>query len=258
MKSGKMLFFDVDGTLFDSHSHIVHDSTKEALKLLKENGHRIVISTGRGLESLERAGFTDIADWDGFVCSNGQIVYDSEKNKIAASFMDRDTFDRFTETVDRLGMMYVYVTEHTCYANKEPDDRMKFVYKFFGEPMPDVKAYDEDDVITCMTFGDVDYDYSDFKELDGIDAMPGRIGYTDIVPKGFGKEDGVRKLIDYYDINESYSFGDGLNDIGMLDACTVGIAMGNGAEEVKESADYVTDPISEDGLYNACKHFNLI
>ena len=29
-------------------------------------------------------------------------------------------------------------------------------------------------------------------------------------------------------------------------------------EELKQAADYVTDPIGEDGIWNACRHFGLI
>ena len=52
--------------------------------------------------------------------------------------------------------------------------------------------------------------------------------------------------------------GDGENDIGMLQHCAIGIAMGNAADNTKKSADYVTDDIDEDGVYNALKHYGLI
>ena len=55
-----------------------------------------------------------------------------------------------------------------------------------------------------------------------------------------------------------YAIGDSSNDIEMLQYAHVGIAMGNGKEEVKRVSDYITDDIAEDGLYNALKHFNLI
>ena len=44
----------------------------------------------------------------------------------------------------------------------------------------------------------------------------------------------------------------------MLQYCKIGIVMGNGLEEVKKIADYVTTDILEDGIYHAFEHFGLI
>ena len=54
------------------------------------------------------------------------------------------------------------------------------------------------------------------------------------------------------------SFGDGKNDIDMFDYTEISVAMGNAEDDVKKAADYVTDDIDEDGLYNALKHFEII
>jgi hydroxymethylpyrimidine pyrophosphatase-like HAD family hydrolase len=54
------------------------------------------------------------------------------------------------------------------------------------------------------------------------------------------------------------SFGDGGNDITMLAHTHIGIAMGNANPEVKEIADYITDSVDENGIWNALKHFNII
>ena len=69
-----MIFFDVDGTLMDNHDYQVTPSTKKALQKLQENGYKIGIATGRAVNSLKRTGVVDIANWDGFVCNNGQTV----------------------------------------------------------------------------------------------------------------------------------------------------------------------------------------
>ena len=52
--------------------------------------------------------------------------------------------------------------------------------------------------------------------------------------------------------------GDSENDIDMLEYCEIGVAVGNAKDSVKQAADYISDDIDEDGLYNAVKHFNLI
>ena len=59
-------------------------------------------------------------------------------------------------------------------------------------------------------------------------------------------------------IENAYAFGDSTNDIEMLKMAGTAIAMGNGAELVKAVADYVTDTVDNDGLYNAMRHYKLI
>jgi hydroxymethylpyrimidine pyrophosphatase-like HAD family hydrolase len=54
------------------------------------------------------------------------------------------------------------------------------------------------------------------------------------------------------------AFGDGGNDIPMLQHVACGIAMGNASDEVKAVAGYVTDSVDDDGLTNALRHFGLI
>ena len=54
------------------------------------------------------------------------------------------------------------------------------------------------------------------------------------------------------------AFGDGGNDLSMLKHVHIGVAMGNAKDYVKDVADYVTDSVDEDGIYNALKHFNIL
>ena len=60
------------------------------------------------------------------------------------------------------------------------------------------------------------------------------------------------------DINDTYAFGDSNNDISMLKTAGHAIVMGNGTEEAKKEADYITTTVMEDGIWNACRYFNLI
>ena len=80
------------------------------------------------------------------------------------------------------------------------------------------------------------------------------------IPKGNGKADGIRAALERYNLKaeETIAFGDGENDIPMLQICGIGVAMGNAKQLVKDSADYVTLSVREDGVSAALRHFGLI
>jgi hydroxymethylpyrimidine pyrophosphatase-like HAD family hydrolase len=59
-------------------------------------------------------------------------------------------------------------------------------------------------------------------------------------------------------LENTYAFGDGVNDLCMIEAAGHGIAMGNAVDALKEKAEFITTPILEDGVYNGLKHYNLI
>ena len=72
------------------------------------------------------------------------------------------------------------------------------------------------------------------------------------------KARGLRQI--HYGITEQeiIAFGDAENDLEMLQYAGIGVAMGNANEELKMIADYVTTDVDDDGIWNACKHFELI
>ena len=82
----------------------------------------------------------------------------------------------------------------------------------------------------------------------------------EIVPKGFSKAVGIEKVCEYLGIprENTYAFGDSVNDLEMIAYVSHGIAMGNGTEDIKVQADYVTDAVEKDGIEKALKHFRLI
>ena len=83
---------------------------------------------------------------------------------------------------------------------------------------------------------------------------------VDIIPINCGKGNAVNAILDYYGFSkdEAIAFGDGENDVEMLEAVGTGIAMGNAKDEVKAKADFACQSVENDGIYHYCLDNNLI
>ncbi len=83
---------------------------------------------------------------------------------------------------------------------------------------------------------------------------------VDVIPADGGKGEGVRQILSYYHLDRSaaLAFGDGENDMEMLQAVGHGVAMGNASEALKAVADDICPPVSQDGVYAYCLAHGLL
>ena len=83
---------------------------------------------------------------------------------------------------------------------------------------------------------------------------------ADVVERKASKAMGLVRLCEYFRIplTETVAFGDSMNDYDIIKIAGKGIAMGNAMDELKKAADYVTDPIDQEGIKNACLYFGMI
>lgn len=80
------------------------------------------------------------------------------------------------------------------------------------------------------------------------------------IPLNSGKGNAVAAVLRHYGFSkdEAIAFGDGHNDIEMLEAVGIGVAMGNAKDEVKAKADFVCQSVENDGIYHYCVENKLI
>ena len=149
------------------------------------------------------------------------------------------------------------------YVTKEVEE----VSKSINLPIPAVDNYYElleqniDDILQINLFVDEKKEKELMKNIfKNCESSRWHPAFTDVNTKGGGKHIGIDKIIEHYkiDISETMAFGDGGNDVTMIEHSAIGVAMGNANKEVKLVADYITDDVDNDGIYNALKHFNIL
>lgn len=98
------------------------------------------------------------------------------------------------------------------------------------------------------------------QEFSFLSLVPWLGGGFDLLSKGMSKKEGIKKILEIEQIplEHSYAFGDGDNDIEMLDYIPNSVAMGNASKNAKKHAKYITDDIKEDGLYKGLVHLGFL
>ncbi|GAA3627525.1 Cof-type HAD-IIB family hydrolase [Lactobacillus hamsteri] len=254
----KAAFFDVDGTLFSHTSNSVPESTKCAFDEMHKNGIKIFTATGRHILELRRMPVKDLK-FDGYVTLNGQIGLDKDQKIIFDNPIDEHDTKILAQAFADKKITVNMVEEDKIFINFINDD-VKITLKRILSPLPDIGTYNGKKIYQCMTYGDGTLARQLIAKLPNCKLTQWNPLGFDIIPKDGSKMVGIEKMMKHFDLKEDeiIVFGDGDNDLEMLKHAGTSVAMGNGIEEVKKTADYVTDDIDKDGIYNALKHFNVI
>ena len=266
------LFLDIDGTLVDSaRTHEISKETMDALRKAKKNGYGCFICSGRNYGGL--AQYTDIG-MDGFVYADGAGIR-IEGYEPVLTPIDEDLLKELEHLVieELHGDMSMASDDH-FYASEGQYALWTEYMKQMGNASFFERLYRmEDRGDTPILEIDLDLPDRETEEI-FIRKMNPRLEYIsttasygrgsrtagEITMAGVTKGEGIRRAVAMLggDMKDTYGFGDSMNDASMLKACAVGVCMGNGADELKQIADYVTDDINENGLANAFRKFGII
>ena len=251
-----MLCFDVDGTLRDNVHHQVRESTLKILKQLKAKGYRLVISSGRGVDSLMKTGLMSMIEWDGFVCNNGQTVLNKNFQIVEELVISPEIVHRCIKIAKDNNIPLALKMEHRI-ITQEPDENVYTARKFFNSIIPPVGIYQNQKVEAMIAYGPKGYDYAPFKQLEGLHILPGVSTYCDITHADATKATGIQVILKQYNLDKYICFGDSLNDVEMFNHAAISVCMGQGDAYLKNIATFVTDSIDDDGIYNACINLGL-
>ena len=255
----KIIFFDIDGTLL--HKDKVHEgitnTVRNQLDRLKECGYLLFIASGRPRAMLNFK-FLNY-DFDGYVIANGNhIIYKNET--IYENRLGYDETKHLISFLDTIDCEHDFETNESLYIDGKSKKLISFFEsmgivsnklkydldyeKLFHETIKmEMLLKDPQDEKKVKHYLAKHFSYDDHGSWNSIE----------IFPKKSSKAHGIEILIEQLKLESvyTYGFGDGLNDIEMIQAVDWGVAMGNANEALKKVANEVIDDINNDGLPKA-------
>lgn len=274
----KLIFIDIDGTLFNHKKDDIPESAKEAILNAKSKGHKIFLSTGRPYADIDK----EILDLplDGMIVSCGAMVYVENKPIYCKTYPQKELINliQFMSnnnigfSLDGIHKNYLSEEAFICLSglmfknNEDSELSRAMMAKNNCFPFEEMKEQDLKEVVKISIFTKNKESCEKlFQKIpDSLTGFMYKNNHLDLYNgeisiKGLTKATGLKQITSYLNkaIEDTVVIGDSLNDLDILQAAGLSICMGNGADECKKVADFTTKDISDDGLAYALKHFNL-
>lgn len=249
----KILFTDLDGTLLNNDSRVV-GKMRQALVDMCKAGHILVLSSGRPLDSILEVMKEAELDFPGMyvIANNGTLIYDCDNNKplleLRVSYEDVIGIWQLAKE----SRIHVQTYTDTHIISTKEDKEVQYYRRRIHLPL--LLAENPLEVLDIEPLKLLCIDLDDHERIEAFQKkVHERFGerlqtvfsnpyYLEIFVKEAGKGNGLTFLCDYLDVpvGNSVAAGDAQNDISMLEAAGLSVAMCNGDEDIKAMADVVT------------------
>lgn len=279
MKDIKLVALDLDGTLFDNSSRISKRNLT-AIRSITDKGIHVVISTGRPFEGIPfdqikgtGINYAITANGSGiYEIFTGKCLYENAMDEelvtpILNFLLTRDIhMDAFiggkgytpiqcVETAQKLTVPSS-IKNYIITTRTRLDNILQFIHEnqlkvqkmtlnFY--PAADGTLIDRETVRKFLVSNP------------SITTVCGGYNNLEFTRADANKGVGLRKLAEILGVNPdaTMAIGDTENDLAIIEAAGIGVAMGNATDAVKARADYVTTTNTKDGVAAAIEHFIL-
>lgn len=278
----KLVAIDLDGTMLNQYG-IITEKTKKAISKAQEKGVEVMIASGRAITSVKRFS-KEINSNKYFISGNGAITYDIKNNKILyENILSKTKALKIIKICEENSIYYNVYTENgiiaknlsynTLYYYKDnltkPDENrthiniVENVYGYFEqreEKILKIMICDEHKTV----FNSIVRKLKELSEIEvlevshmsrkiikqGTDEITLEYFYTEVSAKDVDKWNALEEIIGLMNISkeEVVTIGDNANDLKMITNAGLGVAMGESAPYVKQSADIIAPTNDEDGV----------
>ena len=261
-----IIALDLDGTLTNSEKNIT-PRTLDALMKAQREGVRLVLASGRptfGIAAL--ANQLQLADYGGYVLSynGGRIIDWCEKTVIFSQVVDQKLVPILYDFAKKAQLPIVTYLPEAILASKNEGEYLVEEARING--MPVVVAQNFVEEAMQIAGGSTKFLIPGEPELliqlesemkaalsEQMEVFRSAPFFLELPPKGIDKAQSLQRLLTHLGLEREslMAFGDGFNDLSMIQFAGQGVAMANAVEEVKSIADFVTTSNEEDGIAHA-------
>lgn len=252
----KAAFFDIDGTLISFKSHSMPESTLAVIHKLREMGVKVFLSTGRNGDSTRFLMETGL--FDGEILLSGQLcLMDGEC--VFQNPVDKADIEGAIGCAERGEMVLGFLSGNESFVTGV-NEFVVDACAYAGMPQPRTEPAAlarEHSIFQIHCYGLPGTEDKLLAHTNKLMAVRWSPNFADVFPVGGGKDRGIDAICKKLGIDpgETIAFGDGENDISMIEFAGVGVAMGNASDKVKAHADFVTKSVDDGGIAFAFEHF---
>lgn len=257
----KAAFFDIDWTLYDHNSNKFISSSLLSIKRLQEQGIKVFVCSARNTKSLYEFGVFSLGiNWDGFISSAGAFACLNNKVVTRKLLMKKEDVCNLVSFVLKRNLTMQIVTPWDRFLINKPDEYYSLYQEVFHDECKEIHQYKDEEVLGTLLYAPSTLDEELAKEFPNLVRFRFATYGIDINGGEHNKGDGINSILSYFNIKkeEAISFGDDIQDISMSDATGIFVCMGNGKDEVKKVANYVTSDVASDGVTKALLHFKIL
>lgn len=268
-KDTKILVLDIDGTLTNSQKEITSE-TKAGILRIMERGHKVILASGRPTPGMRRyAEELELEKYGGYLlsfnggriveCRSGEIVYQKLLPSNVISGLYKFALKNNLGIVTYLGDYIIVGTRMDEYIELESRINAMPCRK-----VDNFAQYREYSLNKCLMTAPPQKAQEYEKQLvemygDVLSIYRSEPFFIEIMPKNVDKATSLDRMLETVGLTRENTIccGDGFNDMTMIKYAGIGVAMANAQEEVKRSADFITDSNDEDGIVKVIDTFIL-